>query len=286
MASNVKITFEFDGKKYVLPVLPPSIQITSPSGNESAEVIKLGEITIMKTRKLRTMTIESFFPVSAQAFPFCSTKEDFKRPAEYLKAFTNAQENKIPARFTVEGVGLNAFWVTVEEFSYTFGRDENVEYSLSLKEYKPYGQTSKTMEQYNDIFDDSTEQVSSDSDGEKREPEDYAIGDHVFVSGAYFKTPTGMYPPSTGLANFATEPLTSALYEFWHNRKNIPTESLHGQRCIIIDRETSKTNHYDIPIAGEIDIPKPTPFPYHVADLDSRESYGWVAEYQMKRIPQ
>ena len=284
MASNIKITLEIEGKSYVLPILPPSIEVSSPSGNESADVIKLGEITIPKKRRLRTLTIDSFLPFSSTAFPFCMTRDSFMYPKEYITAFDKAQTEGTPARLTVEGCGLNAFYVTIEDFSYTFGRDRNIEYSLSLKEFRPYGQRGKTMEVYSDVFNEDESVEMTTNYGGIRQPGDYAIGDRVIVNGAYWASQTGLKPPISGLTNFATEPLTPALYELWRNRKQLDGNVLSGQRCIIIDKEMDKTKTYDLPIMGDVDVPIPIPFRYHVADLDTRKAIGWVSGTQMERI--
>lgn len=284
MASNIKITLETNGKSYVLPILPPSVEISSPSGNESADVIKLGEITIPKKRRLRTLTIDSFFPFSSTAFPFCITRDDFMFPKSYISAFDRAQTDGTPAILTIEGCGISSFYVTIEDFTYSFGRDDNVEYSLSLKEFRPYGQRYKTLDVYSDVFndDDSAELVSYI--GTIRQPNGFAIGDRVVVSGSYWASPTGLKPPVSGLENFASEPLTPELYEIWRNRKQQDFNVLNAQRCIIIDKETEKTKTYDLPIIGDANVPIPIQYRYHIANLDDHKSIGWVAEAQMTRI--
>ena len=283
MASRIRITIEIDNTKYILPVLPPSLQITYPSGNETAEVIKLGEITIQKTRKLKTTTIDSFLPRRANDYPFCITRDKFMVPEKYISAFERAQNEKIPCIVTIEASGLPAFWATIEDFSITIDRNDDIGYSLNIKEYRPYGQRAKTMQiNTNTLFAGTV--MSWDKQGSKRQPKAFAPGDIVLVNGAYWATPTGLYPPAEGLLNFGAEPLTAPLRELWRNRKNQSGNKLSEQRCIIVDIEADRTMTPDLPVIGQVGFPLPIPFRYAVADATDGKMYGWVAEKQMTRV--
>lgn len=282
MASNIRITLEIDGKKYVLPILPPSIQITYPSGNETANVVKLGEITIMKRRRLKLFSIESFFPRRANDYPFCVTRDKFMTPERYIETFERAQNDKLPCIVSIEGSGISSFWATIEDFSLTIGRDDNINYTLSIKEYRPYGQRAKSMQI--EAEGAGGKMLTWDKQGAQRQPSGYAVGDMVTVSGTYWATSTGVYPPIESPAGFADEPLTSALKEAWRNRKSLSGNTLTDRRCIIIDLETDRTKTFNLPAIGEVGVPRPTLFRYCIADLNSGQTLGWVSEQQMMRI--
>lgn len=283
MAGNVDIILEFDGEQYMLPILPAQLQIQTQSGNESAETIALGEVTILKMRKLRALTIESFFP-SHPNYPFCRTRDAFKKPVEYLRVIERAQTELIPARLTITNCGLSSFWVSVEDFRFTKAQDDNVAYSLSLKEYRPYGQRAKTMEQTPDLFGlEETETVLTESVGQVREPTDFAIGDRVIVYGLYYSSSDGAPALLECADDFMHQPFSTALAAAWKARKglgNVPI--LNARRCIIIDKELNKTKHYEVPLL--VEVVTPAPYCYHIATLDTREALGWVAGIQMKRL--
>lgn len=282
--NNIDITLEFDGEKYVLPILPAQLQIQSASGNEGAETIALGEVTILRMRKLRTLVIESFFP-SNPNYPFCRTRENFRKPQEYLQAIERAQTELIPARLTITNCGLSAFWVSVEDFKFVRAQDENVNYSLSLKEYRPYGQRAKTMEQNSALFEENAESVLTESFGQVREPSGFAVGDRVIVSGIYYSSPDGAAALLDAPTDFMQEPYSATVAAAMKSIKELGNiGTLNGQRCIIIDRDMAKVTHYDAPIIGDIDITVTAPYSYYIADLESRESIGWVAESQMRRL--
>lgn len=284
MAGNIDIYLEFEGEMYQLPVLPAQLHIQSASGNESAETIALGEVTILKMRKLRALTIESFFPAHS-GYPFCRTRENFKKPQAYLRIIEKAQTELIPARLTITNTGLSTFWVSVEDFRHTMAQDDSIAYSLSLKEYRPYGQRAKTMEQNPSLFDETSESVLTESFGQVREPTDYAVGDRMIVSGIYYSSPDGALALLDSPVDFMQQPYTSAAAALWKARKDIGNVSvLNGQRCIIIDRDMGKITHYDAPIVGDVDVPVAAPYCYHIADLETRKAIGWVAKYQMQRL--
>lgn len=282
MASKIRIKIEIDGQKYILPILPPSIQISYPSGNEAANVVKLGEITILKSRRLKTFTIESFFPRRANDYPFCVTRDKFMQPERYISAFERAQNDKLPCIITMEGTGLSAFWATIEDFSITIGRNDDLEYSVSFKEFRPYGQRAKTMQIEATGADGKV--LTWDRQGGQRQPAAFAVGDMVIVNGAYWATSTGLYPPTESPIGFGAEPLTSALREVWRNRKVSDGNTLTDQRCVIERVESERARTYDLPALGPVDIPQPIKFRFCVADLSTGSTLGWVSETQMTRI--
>ncbi len=285
MSSEVRITFEFSGnpEKYVLPVLPPQIQIHTPSGNESTEVVKLGEITILKRKKLRSFTIDAFFPSTANAYSFCVTNDNFKPPSYYLSAFETAMERKIPAKITIENVGLKSFWVSIENFTTTFGRTSDIEYSIELKEFRPYGQLTKTIDKTETLFGIQSEKIL-DSTGKKRQSNGFAIGDKVIVSGPYFENPDGRFQALQPPLNYLKEPFNAALETLWGARNDYFPGKLDAQRCIICNKAEGKLITFDVPFAADQDVTIPQKYNIQVADLEKRTVIGWVQESQITRI--
>jgi len=288
MASNIDIYLETtNGLKYQLPVLPGDIQIASNSGNESVQTIALGEITILKRAQLKSLTIESFFP-GHDCYPFARCRgKTFKSPNEYISGFDRVQKYAEPMKLTITGIGLDAFWVSIETFSVTHGRNDDIQYSLSLKEYRPYGQTAKMLERIEQLYDFKVDDGElSEGTGQKRQPANFAIGDRVIVNGDYFANSYGVVPILDSPANFLMQPYSASLAAIWANRKDLGMrESLNERRCIIVDREMQKYKTYDVPVAGDVSIPSELNlYPFCVADLGTRETIGWVSEKQMEHI--
>ena len=57
----MNIIFEYNHKKIVLPVNPEKLVIKKPSASNKVEIIGIGEVSVPQTRKLATLSINSFF---------------------------------------------------------------------------------------------------------------------------------------------------------------------------------------------------------------------------------
>lgn len=57
----MNIIFEYEEKKLILPVNPETVKVTKPSPSQKTEVIGIGEVSVPQTRKLATISINSFF---------------------------------------------------------------------------------------------------------------------------------------------------------------------------------------------------------------------------------
>lgn len=283
--SDVRITIEAGEMKYILPVLPPSLEFTSPTGNETTEVLSVGEISILKNRKLRTLTIESFFPPFYNSYPFiCVDAQDFRSPGYMIEAIDTLQVNKSPVRVTIEGIGLSTFWASIEDFTYKFSQSDDVDYTLSLREFRPYGQRAKTMERQDTVFDwEEDDDIYWEAYGLVRHPSSFSFGDRVVVSGKYFLNPNGLLPSSDMPSDFLQRPYSASLAAEWIKLDGVQNV-LNGRRCVIIDIEDSKTDYIDLPIIGYTARTVTVPYRFCVADLESRKKIGWVSEYQMVRI--
>lgn len=288
MASNIDIYLEtVSGLKFKLPVPPEEIQISSNSGNESVQTIVLGEVTVLKRSQLKTLTIESFFP-GHDCYPFSRCKgNEFEKPEVYISGFMRVQKNAEPMKLTVTNINLSAFWVSVEEFTITHGRNADIPFTLSLKEYRPYGQTAKMLEQIEPLYEFDVEvERPFEGTGKKRQAAKFAIGDRVIVNGNFYANAYGDIPILDTPSQFMMQPFTSALGAFWAGRKDLgKREPLSAQRCIIIDREMQKYKTYEWPVFGDTPIPADLNlYPFCVADLETRKTIGWVAENQMEHI--
>ena len=175
----IRFFFEYEKEVIQLPVNPEEVTIVIPGRNETSEVVKLGEINILRTVGLKECTISSFLPVDSNA-PYVLTDGDFKEPDFYINFFNKIRADKKPARFIISDVGINML-VGVEDFEYGLqAQDDDTQYTLDLKEYKQYG--SKVMKVNN-----ATKKVSKTKKGKKeRQKTGFAIGDIVIASGKYW----------------------------------------------------------------------------------------------------
>lgn len=208
----------------------------------------------------------------------------------YVSAFTKAQENQTAARITVTNSGLKAFWCTIENFVYTKSQTDDVNYSLEIKEFRPYGKTSKQMEATGSLFEVRGDKaVLGAAVGQIRPPGEFAVGDKVLVTGQYFSTCDGIPFPIEAPMNFLQNPYSAVGASLWKSRKDLLyNEPLNKRRCIICDIAKEKTKYYDWPFAGEVDLGGvgfyQNSVPYQVADLSTRNTIGWVSKEQLVRL--
>ena len=282
----VRIRLERKGgsdRTFIFPVLPESLEIEGQSGNESVDTIKQGEVTVMGDRKLRRFDIDSFFTANENA-PFCKTKgETFRTPEECVRWINDIQEEKEPVCFITEGLDLDAFWVTIESFSWEYGAGRDIKYRLSLKEYRPYGQRAKTLDIAPDVFG-TGEQRTYESSGQTREPTGRAIGDRVIVSGMYYSSPNGAKAMLGDMADmperYMARPWSAALETEYKAISN-KVQPLKLQSAVIID--IVKTQMVSTPFDEITKKTIKSPYCYCIADAATQKRIGWVAESQMER---
>lgn len=276
---------EGDDKTFTFPVLPEELEISSEAGNESIDTIKQGEVTVFGNRKLRRFDIESFFTAN-EAAPFCKTKgEEFRTPEECVRWLKAIQEEQEPVWFIAEGLELDAFWVTLEAFRWKYSAGTgDINYTLSIKEYRPFGQRAKTLNRAPDVFG-TGERKKYDSEGQRREPSKWAIGDRVMVTGSYYASPNGARAMLGDMFDmperFLARPWSAQLeltYKVLSNR----ITPLKEQRAVIID--VWKTQIISTPFDELTKTTIKSPFCYCIADLATQKRIGWVAEEQMTRI--
>lgn len=117
------------------PVPPPELTFSKAGNIETLEVVKLGEIAVAKDIKLATISFESFFP-SQNNYYFIQTKNQFEGPNFYIRFLTEKMKSKKPIRFIVGDTAINLL-MFIENFEYTYvGGTDDVNFSISLKEYK------------------------------------------------------------------------------------------------------------------------------------------------------
>ena len=136
----IQIMIQFDGKSLTIPINPEELEISSDSDNENIDIVGLGPATRKGAAGLKTVTIESFFPAPGSYF---YTGVFPRTCVEFIQTIhkTENVNNKV-AKIVTTGlpVNLNMYFV-IEEFTYNHkaGEEEDIYYTLSIKEYIPYG---------------------------------------------------------------------------------------------------------------------------------------------------
>ena len=123
-----------DGKKTRLPVLPSTLEVSNGSQNESVNIARLGEVTIIQDPAAKTISFSSIFP--ARYSSICEFR-NFSKPWDYVNKINKFKNNEKPSRFLITGTPINIY-VTIEEFVYREGEGDigDIYYDLTLKEFR------------------------------------------------------------------------------------------------------------------------------------------------------
>lgn len=138
MEYGIWLSFNNQEEGFQIPVNPPSIEMGDGNKSKTYDVAGLGEINVIKDRKLTTYTFSSFFP--AQRYPFVST-DLLLEPRQYVDYIEKWMGTKRPIRFVFTGASFDINEaVSIEGFSWkeTAGYNGDIEYTLSLKRYVFY----------------------------------------------------------------------------------------------------------------------------------------------------
>ena len=103
-----------------LPVLPPEFSVTKPQANETFETVTQGQLKLMGTPGLK-------------GYPFL--KDRTYTAFGYLFVLDTWISKKLPIRLVITETPINMA-CCVDDFSYTISKDGNMNYSITLSEFK------------------------------------------------------------------------------------------------------------------------------------------------------
>lgn len=133
-----EIFIEYDSRVVKFPVNPEEIKLCRDSNNETAEIISLGEINILRETKLSTLEFDCFFPGDKDR-AYVLTRGDFRSPNFYIDFLEKIRQAKKPCRFIVSGTKINML-CSIEVFNYGIqaGPVGDICYTLGIKEFRSF----------------------------------------------------------------------------------------------------------------------------------------------------
>lgn len=167
-----------------LPFAPPSLSIEVGSKNETVDLINEGEINILKSPSLVSISFQARFPM--RTYPYAPTVDSFD---SYYETIKSLKENKTPFDFIVVRAtpGRVPTWDTnikVALESFTISEDweegDDVLIDFQLKQYKSYGTKTATVK--NNTTIEKTPSSNSTRTEKTVEQETYTIksGDTLY----------------------------------------------------------------------------------------------------------
>ena len=181
-----------------LPVNPEKVTVTYSGNNETKEVISLGEINILRGRRLAEISFESFFPEN-DWFPGVRTRGEFKKPQLYKRWIKLIMQSKLPCRLIITGLDIS-MRCSIEEFEYYHqgGDHEDAYYSIEFKECPEYHITEIPID--STLGEESSNGSSgdtSDTPGASASPSEITIGCSVILNGTVHYDSYGAKPGKT-----------------------------------------------------------------------------------------
>lgn len=115
------------------PVLPSEYELASEHNNQSVDINTYGEVALLGKRKLKTLSLSSFFPAKKQTF---TTGAYQIKPQEYVKTIEYFKDHA-PFRCVITGSRSVNMLCTIESFAW--GENDgtgDITFSVDLKEYR------------------------------------------------------------------------------------------------------------------------------------------------------
>ena len=196
--TEIAFVFEYDNRLVQLPITPEDIEIQYPGNNKTANIIAIGEVSLLKSRKLATFSIKSWFP-DEDWYPGIRTRGNFENSKFYVDFFEKIRTDKKPCWLYIYGLNFN-MQVSIESFTHQRkgGEHEDLYYTLGLKEYRPF-----SVRELPKIIQEESGDVLETLDKKTPilEPTDITVGTTVVVNGKLHRDSYGSNPGKT-LSNY------------------------------------------------------------------------------------
>lgn len=198
--NDIGIYFEYLGQSVQIPVNPKEIKIAGNGNNKNVEIIALGEISILKQRKLQTLEWSSWFPYYNWHPAIRSRIQGIDY---YTEFFEQIVRDCRPCRLIITGLNIS-MEVSIESFQYHHqaGDHEDRYYTIQLKEYRPYNvyqiNTLKSdLERWGTKLGNTTPPSKPEEKKEEPKPKEITVGCDVILNGRVHYDSYGSKPGKT-----------------------------------------------------------------------------------------
>ena len=206
---DIGFFINYDNQVVQFPVNPEKVTVSCKGNNSTSEIIKLGQINLLKDRKLKEISFKSFFPYgpdnvhTSSWFPAIRTLGEFQQPDFYKSFFEGIMNDKKPCRLVITGLNIT-LKCSIESFEYYHqaGDHEDAYYSLSLKEYRDYtiteiGVDSSLLRGVSALNASSANSNASSALVNSVTPTEITVGCDVILNGTVHRDSYGSKPGKT-----------------------------------------------------------------------------------------
>lgn len=148
----LKITLSVNNRAdvMVLPVTPASFKVSKPHSPDVYETVSGEELLLLNVPKLKSITLESFFPIEKHSsLPYLQNTDMWGW--DYVNKIDDWVENKLPIRLHIENTPINMACQINGDFSYEVKTDGDLWYSLPLTEFNLQEQPVQTFEKEEEL---------------------------------------------------------------------------------------------------------------------------------------
>lgn len=133
----IKVFLSINNNEEVLqlPVPPEKYAIPDPWNNQQVEGLRQ-TLNLIGLRGLKSITIESFFPIKGHDYPFLQNRTMWGR--QYVETIQRWREKRYPIRLIIvdnSGKQDVNMAVTIDDFPTEVRQDGDIYYSLVLTEF-------------------------------------------------------------------------------------------------------------------------------------------------------
>lgn len=280
---DIYLEFKTDENDVLLrfPVLPQQLQFVRAGSNVSSSTVKRGEVNILRKPKLMTFQIDSFFPRDASR-SYIRGREKAYSPEYYETMLTWLQDNKKPAKAVFVGFDIESMYVSIESLTFQHDAGDNdLTYSLQLKEYRFYGEQAREIVTVEPLFS-GTKAKLLQMTTTTRPKTDFCIGDRVIVDGAVFGDSFGAVALIPTPLDFMCVPFENAPRSDLNAIRNALPEMV-SQEAVIVGYQPNG-RQVSINVLGQLETG--TVFdaiaPYQIA-IDGKAA-GWVSKSALRHV--
>lgn len=136
------VVLTYNGESFTFPVTPGTFRNESGNNNSTVNVNALGEMNMIGTRKLETVSFQSFFPAQRYGFEVAPGPS----PNVCVQKIKQISRTKKPCRIAITGTAVS-MTCTIEDFDH-WEQDGtgDIYFQISLKEYRYFRPESETSD--------------------------------------------------------------------------------------------------------------------------------------------
>ena len=132
---NIVVSANNNEEILIFPIVPNDVPFKNPQANEEFQTINNGTLNLIGDIGLRSLNVSSKFLKERKSWAKAGSVEGLR----YVEFFNKWRDRKLPIRLIItlkDGSEWVNMAVTVDNFDYSFDKQENINYSLDLKEYR------------------------------------------------------------------------------------------------------------------------------------------------------